>query len=164
IRDHDLLLAVVEAVEAAVGVFFEHRKISQVVLVAVGAQVAEDAQARLLVGKNESAEIAGEGLNTGAGGDEIVVRTEVRQFHFDKGFLQSNVCIQPRGALANVDVHDSVLLRVQVIDVDLGRELDLPVDGTEGGVAVKQVDGERQVFAHEVLPEAAEELGAVGAG
>ena len=66
IGDHHLLVAVGQGVQAAVGVLFQHREIRQVELIAVGIQVAEQPHARLLVGENEAAEIAGEGLHAHA--------------------------------------------------------------------------------------------------
>ena len=46
----------------------------------------------------------------------------------------------------------------QVVDIDLGRDLDAPVGGTKRSVAMKQVEGERHVLGHEELAEASEEL------
>src|SRR5260370_12678604 len=71
--------------------------------------------------------------------------------------------VQPRVSFAYVDVDDAVFLRVEVIDIDLGSELDAPVDGAEGGVPVKQIEREGKILAHEILAEASEELAAVGA-
>ena len=131
-------------------------------MVAIVIQVAEDAQAGLLVGKNEAAEIAVEGLDSGARGDEIVVAAEIGQLDFDERFLQSNVAVEPRVSFAHVDVDDAVFLHVEVVDVDLGRDLDAPVDRPERCVAVKQIKRKRQVLAHKKLPKASEELLAAG--
>ncbi len=64
IGDHHLLVAVAKGVQAAVGVLFQHREIGQVELIAVGIQVPVEPHARLLVGENEPAEIAGEAICT----------------------------------------------------------------------------------------------------
>ena len=121
-------------------------------------RVAEEAHAGLLVGENEAAEIAGEGLNADAQRNEIVLIAEVLQLHFGEAFLQADVRIQPRGSFAHVEVDDAVFLHGQVVDIHLGRDLDSPVGGTERRVAMKQVEGKRQVLAHEELAEAPEEL------
>ena len=99
IRDHHLLMPVAEGIQPAVGILFKHREISQVVLIAVRVERAEEPQAGLLVGKNETAEIAVEGLDSGARGNKIEIATEVRQLYFDESFLQSNVAVEPRTPL-----------------------------------------------------------------
>ena len=92
-------------------------------------------------------------------GDEVVLIAQVLELHFGKAFLQSDMRIQPRGAFPNVEIDDAVFLRRQVIDVDFGRDLDAPVRRAERRrVAMKQVEGERHVLAHEELPEASEKL------
>ena len=48
IRNEYLLVAIFEPVQAAVCILLEHREIRRIVLVAVGAQVAENAQTRSL--------------------------------------------------------------------------------------------------------------------
>ncbi len=50
-------MTAVKSVEAAVGIFLEHLKIRGVVLDAIAVPIAENAQAGLLVNKEESAEI-----------------------------------------------------------------------------------------------------------
>jgi hypothetical protein len=72
--------------------------------------------------------------------------------------------IQTRGPSANVKIHDAVFLRRQVIDIQLGRDLNTPVGGTKRCVAVKQVERKRYVFTDEELPEASKKLGFAGTG
>src|SRR5260370_31056341 len=138
------------------------REVCRVVLVEVVVQVSEDAEAGFLIGENESAEIAVEGLYTGARGDKIVVVTQVLQLHLDECLLQTEMRIQPRVALAYVDVDDAVFLGMDVVDVYLGREFNSPVHWPERGVAVEEVEGKGQVLAHEVLAKSSEKLLAIG--
>src|SRR5271168_3894502 len=84
VSQNNLLMAAIEGVEAAVGVFFEHLEVHGVVLDAVAVPIAENAQAGLLVDKEKSAEIGVELLNAGAGGDEIVIIAEVVKLHLDE--------------------------------------------------------------------------------
>src|SRR5579872_4260941 len=163
VRDQDLLITVVESIQAAVGIFFEHREVRGVVLIPVGVQVSKDSQAGLLVEEDESAEIAVEGLNAGAGGDEIVGMGEVGELGFDERFLQADMRIDACGSFADVDIHDAGFLDGEIVDVDFGSELDPPVDGTESCIAVKKVGRKRQVFVHGELAESSEESGALGA-
>src|SRR5687768_13453628 len=77
---HALFAPLVKDVQAAVRVFLEAVEDGQVVLVAIGRPVAEQAEAEVGVGEDEAAEIAGERLDAGAEGNEIVVRPEVSKF------------------------------------------------------------------------------------
>src|SRR4029077_3056026 len=70
IADEHLPLPVLKAVQTAIGVLVEHREVRGVVLVAIVAQVAEDADAGFLVVEDEAAEIAVEGLDAGAHGNK----------------------------------------------------------------------------------------------
>ena len=140
VRDHHLLLAIVHAIEAAIGVLFEHREVSEVVLVAIGIQSAEYSQPGFLVRKNKASKIAIKRLDSGAGRDEVVVAAEIGQFDFNESFLQANMGIQPCGSVTHVDVDDAVFLHGEVVDVHFGRDFDAPVHGLERCVAVKQVE------------------------
>src|SRR5581483_10616465 len=158
IGDENLAIAVLEAIQAAVGVLLEHCKIGGVVLIAIRSEIAEQSQPGLLIGEDESAEIAGEGLNAGAYGDEIVLVAEVLQLGFDEPFLQAKVRVETRAAFAHVDVDDAIFLDIDVVEVQFGSEPNAPVDGAERCVAAKQVKGEGQVLAHEVLAKTAKEF------
>ena len=69
----------------------------------------------------------------------------------------------PRGAPWHVGVHDAQLLHIEVVDVEHRRELDLPVDGLERRVSVKQVERENlKKCVVEELIRVAEELGVEG--
>src|SRR5664280_1709579 len=59
-----LLVPGSERVEMAVGVLLQHEEVSEIVVDAIRAQVAEDPHSRLFIGKYEAAKIAGELLNS----------------------------------------------------------------------------------------------------
>src|SRR5215467_3778712 len=94
VGDHHLLAAELHAIEPAVGVLFEHREISRVVLIAVRIEVAEDAQAGFLVKEDEASEIAVEGLDARASRNRIVGVRKICELGFDKSFLKSDVRIE----------------------------------------------------------------------
>ena len=77
VRHADLPISALEGVQTAVSVFFQQVEEGGVVLEAVGAQVAKDTNAILFIGKDEAAEVGGELLDSGADGDEIIVRAKV---------------------------------------------------------------------------------------
>ena len=87
IGDGDLLIAEFHCVEAGVGVFLEPVEDGQVVLVAIGRVVAEDARAEVGVVEDEAAKIAVEWLRTDADGDEVVVRRKVAKLPFVEELL-----------------------------------------------------------------------------
>src|SRR6266849_5170208 len=84
VRDHHLPVSILQAVQAAVAIFFEHREIGGIVLIAVGSEVAEQPHARLLVGEDESSKIAGERLNASADRNEVVLTAQVLELGFDE--------------------------------------------------------------------------------
>jgi len=90
----DLLAAVLECVEAAVGIFFQEVKVGDVVFDFVVVEIAEDADAWLFVLKEETAEVGVEFLNAGANGNEIVVRAQIMNLVFGEGFLEAEVRIE----------------------------------------------------------------------
>ena len=162
VADQHLLVAVRHAVQPAVGVLFEHGEVRRVELIAIGIERAEQAQPRLLIEKDEPAEIAIEGLDAGARRKKVEVAAQIRDLGLDECFLQSDVRIQARRARAHIRTDDAVLAHLQIVDVDLRREPDLPVDGPIGRVAVKQSRRKGKVLAVGELAHAAEEFGAIG--
>ena len=87
-------------VEAGVGVLLQPVEDGQVVLVAIGRVVAEEADAEVRVGEDEAAEVAVERLRPGADGDEVVVRREVAQLPLVEELLQRELarpCASCRG-------------------------------------------------------------------
>ena len=91
IGDVYLLMALVEGIQPTVGVLLEEIEICEVVVQAVGAQIAEKPDARLLLGEEKTAEVAGELLNPGADRDKVEVRAQVVDLRLDKRFLNSGV-------------------------------------------------------------------------
>ena len=151
IADINLLVSLVEGVQAAVSVFFEEIKVSQVVVKAVGAQVAEEANSGLLLGEKESAKIAGELLDSGADGNEIEVRAQVVNLGFDKRLLHSGMRVEAVDTLRGINVHKSTLAGLQEIQVDLGCNANAEVHRTKTRVALKQVEGQQEALRGEEL-------------
>src|ERR1041385_9389166 len=84
--DVNVLVTSVEAIQAAVRVFLEHREIHRVELVTIVVKRAEHSRAEVVVGKNEAAEVRDKWLNARAHGNEVVVGIDVGEFHFAKRF------------------------------------------------------------------------------
>ncbi len=148
---NDLLVAALESVEAAVGVLFQELEVGGVVFDAVTVRAAEDAQAGLLVDKEEPAEISVELLNAGSGGDEIVVVAEIVQLHFHKGFLEAEMVVKAVGAVTHVRADDAKLANVEIVETDLGGDADAPIDRLERRVAVEKIEAETQSLIEEGL-------------
>src|SRR5580658_9628449 len=108
-------MSAVKGVEAAVRVFLEHLKIRGVVLDAVAVPVAENAQAGLLVHKEESAEVGIELLNAGTSRDEIVIIAKIPELHFGESFLEAAVIVEAICAGAHVGADDAKLTNIQII-------------------------------------------------
>src|SRR6185437_9966807 len=72
--DVNVLMARVETVETAVRVFLQHREVRAVELVTIIVERAKHARAEIVVGKNKTAEVGDERLDTSAHGNEIVIR------------------------------------------------------------------------------------------
>src|ERR1051326_3741850 len=160
VGDVNVLMARVEAVQAAVRVFLEHREVRGVELHPVVVGAAENACAEVVVGKNEAAKVGNKRLNAGAHGDEIVIRVGVEEFHFAKRFFERRVPIGAVCAAAHVDVDDAVFTRVEIIRHAEGRrKLDRPIAWFESRVAVKELEAELQRFSSGELFGTTEELG-----
>src|SRR5947207_370551 len=112
--EKDLLVAAVEGVESAVGVFFNEVKIGEVVFDAIAVEVAEDAQGRLFVDKKKAAEVGIELLDTGARGDEVVVGTEVVELHLDEGFLEAEMIVEAVRTAAGIRADEAEIGRAHV--------------------------------------------------
>src|SRR5258708_10177103 len=140
IGDVDLLSALVECVQAAIGIFFEQVEPRDVISETVGAKVPKDADAGLFFGENKSPKVAGELLDSSTHRDEVIVRAEVVNFGFDKGFLQSDVRVEAIRAFARVDVHDVAFAGLQEVEIDLRRDTDAKIHRTKTGVAAEEVE------------------------
>src|SRR5215469_6745822 len=68
------------------------------------------------------------------------------------------------GTLAHIDVHNAVLSRPELIDVECWSNLDAPVNGLEAGIAVEEVEGEPHRLLYKRLPKPAKKLAAAGIG
>ena len=117
VGDGDLLIAELQRVQAGVGVFLQPVEDGQVVLVAIGGVVAEDAHAEVRVVEDEAAEVAVERLRADADGDEVVVRREVAQLPFVEELLQREVAVGARRAAADVGLDEAVLAQMDVVEV-----------------------------------------------
>src|SRR5580693_10049176 len=163
VGDDYLLIAQRHGIQSAVGVLLQEIKIGDVILPPIGIQVAEETHAGLFFHKKETAKIAVERLNAGAHGNEIVIRAQVVQLHLGEGFLQTDMRIQARGALAHVHVYDAEFLHVQIIQADYRRDANAPIHWTERGVAVKKIKRKRKSLIEEKLVALAEKIAAAGA-
>ena len=164
IAENDLLMAAVEGgVEAAVGIFFEKIEIGGVVFDAVAVKIAEDADGGLFVDEKKSAKIGVELLDSGAHGNEIVVGAEIGKFYFHEGFLKADVGVEAVGAVSHVGADDAEFADVEIVEADFRSDANAPVDWLEGGVAVKQIEGESEGLIEESLLAFAEESAAAGA-
>ena len=110
-------------------------------------QIAEKADAGLLFGEQESAKVAGELLNAGANGNEIVVRTlRSRSLGFDESFLQANVSVESivpsRGSMLTM----SALAGLQEVEIDLGRDAHSKINRAETEVSPRNRSKEKRMF------------------
>src|ERR1051325_1029714 len=78
--DVNILGAGVEAIQAAVRIFLEHREVRGVELITIVVESAKHARAEIVVGKNKPAEVGNKRLNPGAHRNEIVIGIDVRKF------------------------------------------------------------------------------------
>src|SRR5439155_24380091 len=140
VRDRYVFLARIEdiahedTVQAAVGVLLERTEVGEVVLVAVRAVVAEEADAEVVVGENEAAEVAAEALDPRAGGNEVVPRGEIGDVVLDERLLQRDVIVFACRPPGGIDIDRVSLADVDVVDVEDRRQAELPVTRLEGGV------------------------------
>src|SRR5580692_7249970 len=162
VSKHNLLVTAIKSVEAAVGVFLKKLKIRGVVLDAVALPVAENAQTGLLVNEKKAAEIGIELLNAGARGDEIVVVAEIVKLHLNKGFLEADVIVEAICASAHVGADDAKLADVEVVETELRRDADAPIDWLERRVAMEKIEAETQSLIEKGLFTAAEKTGTAG--
>ena len=140
VGDDHLLIAQRHRIQAAVGILFEEIEVRDVILPPIRIEIAEDADAWLFFHKQETAEVAIESLNAGAHRDKIVVRADILDLEFAEGFLQTDVCVETRGAFGHVGVDDSAFLHIEIIQTDSWSDSDAPIDRTERSIAMKQVE------------------------
>src|ERR1700722_11911289 len=128
VGDDHLLITERHGIQAAVGILFEEIKIRDVVLPPIRIEIAEDADARLLFHKQETAEVAIKSLNAGAHRDKVVIWADILDLEFAEGFLQTDVRVETRGAFGHVGVDDSAFLDVEIIQTDGLSDSDAPVN------------------------------------
>src|SRR5262249_13495541 len=163
VDDAEVLASCVEdAIQAAIGVLLERAKVHEVELIPVGAEVAEDAGAEVVVAEDEATEVAGKRLDAEARRDEVVVGAEVAEVVFDEQLLEAYLTVQPRRALPGVDVDDARVSSVEVVDVEHARHAYLPVARPEGRIALEELQGDDEILIEEELIAGTEELGPAG--
>src|SRR4030095_15193073 len=84
----NVLMASVEAIETAIGVLFEHRKISGVVLHAIIIKRTENPRPKVVVGKDKAAKVRHEWLNPRPQRHEVIVCIHVRKFHLTESLFE----------------------------------------------------------------------------
>src|SRR5260370_23813434 len=113
--EKQLLVAAFERVEPGVSVFFEEMEVGKVVLDAVAVKIPENAQGRFLVNKKKATEVCVELLDAGARGNEIVIGTEIMEFHFHESFLQAHVIVEAVGAAARIRAPEAAPAAVPIV-------------------------------------------------
>ena len=102
IGEKEVLAAVVERVQPGVRVFFPLTEIHEVELIAIRELRAEEPDASVLVGEQESPEIGVERLGARANRDEVVVRPQVGELVLDERLLECPDVPGSNGALEHV--------------------------------------------------------------
>ena len=137
VAEKDLLVAAVESVESAVGVFFEEMEVGEIVFDAVAVKIPENSQGWFFVNKKKAAEVSVELLDAGTRGDEIVIRAKVVEFHLDESFLETNMVVEAVGAAPRIGPNEAELADSQIVDAELRSDSNAPMDRLEGRVAMK---------------------------
>src|SRR5438105_3287335 len=117
VGDHYLLVAVYQAIQAAIDILFKHREIGRIVLVAIGAQVAEDPDARVL-GTEPTRDRKAPAIEERVAGERDIQERAVA----DDRIVAFELIAIERIVPAPLDVRD-LALRVAMI---LGRKLIVP--------------------------------------
>lgn len=138
--NESILVAIVEGIQEAVGIFFGLIEPDDVVLILVAQSIPKNTHSSVGVREDESSEIAGEELRSCTHRNEVVVRASIRDFRFIKPLFErpkGPVAIRPIGYIGR---HDSqfVHLEVVLIEDDIGFET--PIKGTKDRVSFEQVD------------------------
>src|SRR5258706_12905960 len=146
IGDNDLLIAQLIRIQPRIGILF---KLAEPGDVPLGLEIVEGAKepnARLIIGKEEAAEIAGEPLNADARGPEIMICGKIGQVLLVKKLLDAHPFIMPVAPFADVGVDQAQLLSVDVIDVDDGGETKFPIARLIRGIALEKLHREDEVL------------------
>src|SRR5262249_7606913 len=151
-----------EGVQSAVGIFLEEIEVGGVVFETIGTEIAEEANAGLLVDEEKTAEVGVELLDAGADGDEIVIGAEVGEVVFTEELLKSEVSVEAIGAVADVWTNDAEFADLEIVEANFGRDANAPVDRLKAGVAVEEIEGNADGLVEEKLFAATEETLAAG--
>ena len=158
VGEEQVLAAVVERVQRGVGVLLPLAEIHQVELVAIRELRAEEPDAPVDVREQEAAEVGVERLGAGPDRDEVVVGPQVGELVLDERLLKCPDFSRPRRPLEHVGAGLRQLAEREVADAQGRGQLDPPVDRLEGGVAVEQVEREREEIEREETVGPAEEV------
>ncbi len=117
IRHQDLLVATLQPVELAVGVFFEHVEAGEVPLNLIVVPVPKKATAEVGIAEDQTAEIRRERLDASPNGNEIVIRADVGDVDLAQGLLQGEIEPGAVRAGGGADVDDAAFVSPKIIDV-----------------------------------------------
>src|SRR4030095_9806500 len=172
VRYDHRLVARVARIQFTVGVLLQHVEVGRVKLIAIVQCIAEEPCTQIDIVKDEAAKIADERLNAGTNRSRVEVRAlaalavasaqkrnsrgVVAEPNLGERVLQGDVSVQSVGPASRIDVDDAILLSVEVIDVEVRRYVNSPVDRLEGGVPVKELERHREVLSEEGLCSSAE--------
>src|SRR5438270_3654182 len=113
--DIDVLRSLVEAIQPAVGIFFELMKVCEVELITVVAESAEETRAQVIIRIDKAAKVGDERLYACANGDEVVISICIREFHFAESLFERELCIRASSAATNIYIEDAVFTRARVV-------------------------------------------------
>src|SRR5271163_4209640 len=82
------------------------------------------------------------------------------ELHFDESLLKAKVAVESVGASKYVGANDAKLANVKIIETELRRDANAPIDWFEGCVAVEEIEAEAQSLVKKGLLTAAKETGA----
>src|ERR1043165_2383472 len=139
-------------------------EVGNVVLIAIGEGVAEQAHAAVGVTEDEAAKVAGERLRAGADRHEVVIRSEIGEFAFYEPLLQRHESAAARRPLRDIGADDAKLVDGEVIDVERGGDFDTPVDRPKRRIAMKQIKRQEKILRVKELIRTAEELARIRIG
>ena len=131
-------------------------------LIAITFQSAEQADAGIRVAEDEAAEIAGKWLAAGPDRHEVVFGAEISQLHFAKPFLKCGPAPQALRSLAHIRADHAQLLNIKLIVIDDRRHLDAPIDRLESGIALENIEGNREQLVVQELAALAKEIDFAG--
>ena len=157
----DLLVTPIELIQVRVSVLLEHVERGDVVLPAVIVVIAEDADTKVRVIKNEAAKIAYEWLNADTRGNEIVIARQITQMNFTEGLLQCEEFLFASGPILRIWIYDISFLHVDVVVIVNTDDSKRPLDRLKCGLAFEEIDTDGKIVGVKELVAAPEKLRAV---